>query len=91
MNQAGVAYNIEQIVAGAAVADMQVSEKLQAWVMVDAAARAVLGQDLAVIDDPKLPWIFFATKKNINWDPKTDVFEGVAGLEDQFKKLWGVS
>ena len=90
-NQAGVAFNIQQVLDGTAVADMQVSPKFDAWALTDAAARAVLGQDLDAIDDPNLPWIFIATKETVNWDPNTEDFEGVVGLEEQFKELWGVS
>lgn len=91
MNQAGTAYNNQQLLDGAAVVDMQVSENLQAWVMADAAARAVLGQTLDAIDDANLPWFTFLTKDEVTWNVNTEHFEGVAGLADQFKALWGVS
>jgi len=90
-NQAGVAYNYNQLLTGDAIADMSVSPRLDGWALVDSAARAALGQDLSGVDDPNLPWIYFVTKDNIDWDPTKATFPGVTGLEDQFKKIWGVS
>lgn len=88
--RAGGAVNYQALMEGQQDSDIGFPAPLVAWKALDAAMRAIVGDDLAADGDP-VPRQYL-TADNLPFDPaETQQWWGVEDYREQFKVLWGVS
>lgn len=81
--------NLEYVKAGQEPVALGYDAAVQAWELLDQAAREIIGQKLTGPASQGVPDMQFLTPKDITFDPKNG-WTGYPDYQQRFAKLWGV-
>jgi ribose transport system substrate-binding protein len=81
--------NLQYIKEGKETAALAADGPVSIWTVIDAAARGIIGQELAGPESEGIVDEQFLTQKDITFDPSKG-WTGYPDFAERFKKLWGI-